>query len=339
MSWHVAMQSQDYGPAKWSIGQRSTGLNSKDLDDAVSTGSILRTHVLRPTWHFVTREDIRWLLALTGPRVRQSTAPRTNELGLDSSTLARGESVITSALSGGNHLTRSEISSLLEKSRLDKSGQRLPYLLMHLEIEAVICSGILRGKQQTYALLDERASELAPFDHDHALAELVRRYLTSHGPATVQDLRWWSSLKVSEIRKGLEALGSDAHEETIHGKTLWAVESNGEGPSASGAHLLQSYDEFIVGYSESRFLGDAREQAIRQAWSGRTLPASLVLINGTVAGHWRRATRNNAVTANVQLYEPARRSTLEALQIETERLSNFIAAPVKMVTTTIPNPN
>src|SRR5437870_2965961 len=69
--WNGAMQAQDYGPAKWSIGQRAAGLVDADLDEALASARIVRTHVLRPTWHFVARDDVRWLLALTGPRVQQ----------------------------------------------------------------------------------------------------------------------------------------------------------------------------------------------------------------------------------------------------------------------------
>ena len=113
VGWHLAMQSQDYGPAKWSVGQRSKGLTDRDLDEAVAAGSIIRTHVLRPTWHFVARDDLRWLLALSGPRVQQGNAGRYRELGLDARIRARVEKVIVSALEGGNRLTRKEIAAVL----------------------------------------------------------------------------------------------------------------------------------------------------------------------------------------------------------------------------------
>src|SRR5687768_17362075 len=145
--WHLAMQAQEYGPAKWSIGQRSTGLVDAEVDGAVAAGSIVRTHVLRPTWHFIARDDVRWLLALSGPRVQQGNAGRYRELGLDARARARGERLISSALAGGNGLTRNEIGDVLDAAKFDRSGQRLPYILMHCELEAVICSGGLSGKQ------------------------------------------------------------------------------------------------------------------------------------------------------------------------------------------------
>ncbi|MDP9224657.1 MAG: winged helix DNA-binding domain-containing protein, partial [Actinomycetota bacterium] len=251
--WHGAMQAQDYGPAKWSIGQRTTNLVDEDLDRALAAGSIVRTHVLRPTWHFVARHDARWLLALTGPRVQQHNQPRYRELELDGRTFARCEAMIVSALEGGNHLTRDAIAGVLDGAGIDRSGQRLAHILGHLELEAAICSGGLAGKLQTYALLDERVPNDDRFDREEALVELARRYLTSHGPATVQDLRWWSSLTVADIRKALHMLGSDVQSETVDDTTFWAMSSDWEPARRQrGVHLLQGYDELIVGYTGSR---------------------------------------------------------------------------------------
>ena len=132
--WHGAMQAQDYGPAKWSIAKRAKGLIDEDVDRAVASGSIVRTHVLRPTWHFVARDDIRWMLALTAPRVHRHNGPRYRELGLDEKTLARCESVMVSALEGGTRLTRQQIERLLKDRRIDTSGQRIAYMLLHKRI-------------------------------------------------------------------------------------------------------------------------------------------------------------------------------------------------------------
>lgn len=154
VGWHLAMQSQDYAPAKWSVGQRSRGLRDQDLDRALAGGSIVRTHVLRPTWHFVAREHLRWRLALSGPRVQQGNRGRYVQLGLDARALARGERLIVAALSEGGRLTRKELAAALDRARFDRDGQRMPHLLMHCELEAVIGSGGLSGNQQTYTLLD-----------------------------------------------------------------------------------------------------------------------------------------------------------------------------------------
>lgn len=332
--WHGAMQAQDYGPAKWSIGQRATNLVDEDLDRALAAGSIVRTHVLRPTWHFVARDDIRWLLALTGPRVHQHNRPRYRELGLDEPTLARCEALIVSALEGENHLTRGEIADILDDARIDRSGQRLAHILMHCELKAAICSGGIAGKQQTYALLDERVPDNRRFDRDEALVELTRRYLTSHGPATVQDLRWWSSLTVADIKKALDMLGSAVQSETIDEITLWSMASDGNRPpSGRGVHLLQAYDEFVVGYAESRYFGDPREAAARAAWRDRSLPNGVVLLHGGVAGHWRRATEKDSIRVEVLVYEEPKPGDARALDAAAGLLGRFSGGQVTVETT------
>ena len=331
VGWHLAMQAQDYGPAKWSIGQRSKGLTDKNLDEALAAGSIIRTHVLRPTWHFVARDDLRWLLALSGPRVQQGNAGRYRGLGLDARTRARAERVIVSALDGGNRLTRKEIAAVLDDAGIDRSEQRMPYFLIHCELEAVIGSGGLSGKQQTYALLDERVPAGGRFDRDDALVELVRRYLTSHGPATVKDMSWWSGLTMTDLRKGLEHLGEEVRSESVDGMVLWSIASEDSPPPAPrGVHLLQTYDELGVGYTESRFLGDPGAEKARAAWADRTYPSGVVLLNGRVGGHWRRTIERTRVAIELHLYQKPKPTDTKSLEAAAARLGRFLDLPVTL---------
>jgi hypothetical protein len=331
VGWHLAMQAQDYGPAKWSIGQRSKGLTEQDLDDALADGSIIRTHVLRPTWHFVARDDLRWLLALSGPRVQQGNASRYRELGLDARTRARGEKAIVAALQGGNRLTRKELAAVLDDSGIDRSGQRMPYILSHCELEAVIGSGGLAGKQQTYALLDELIATAGSFDRDDALVELVRRYLTSHGPATVKDMSWWSGLTMADLRKALDLLEFEVASEAIEGLTLWAIASNHSmPPPARGVRLLQAYDELVVGYTESRFLGDPGAEKARAAWGDRTYPSGVLLLNGRIGGHWRRTLERGSIRVEVHLYEDPTRAITQAVRSAATKLGRFLDRPMSL---------
>ena len=338
VAWHGAMQAQEYGLAKWSIGQRALGPVDADIDQALATAAIVRTHVLRPTWHFVAADDIRWLLALTGPRVQQHTAPRYQDLGLDHRTRARCERLIVLALEGGNRLTREEIGRVLARGGIDPSGQRLPHILMHCELEALICSGGLLGKQQTYALLDERIPpNRRRLDRDEALAELARRYLQSHGPATVQDLHWWSSLTVTDIRKALNLLDSDVRSEVIGGGTFWTLGSRSSQPRGTPhAHLLQGYDEVVVGYTESRFFGDPREAAVRAAFRDRSLPNGIVLLNDGVAGHWRRTMSSRLVTVEVLLYEALSPNAARMLEKAAADLGRFLGREARLEANRLP---
>jgi hypothetical protein len=330
VEWHGGMQAQDYGPAKWSVGQRATNLTDEDLDLALASGSILRTHVLRPTWHFVSRNDIRRLLAITGPRVQQHNESRYLQLGLDNQTRARCETLIAAALGGGIHLTRREIGDILEDAGIDTSGQRLPHILMHSELEAVVCSGVPQGRQQTYALLDERAPDNGRFHREEALVDLVRRYFSSHGPATVQDLRWWSSLTVADIKSALLSLASELRRDTIDGLQFWCKAPDEEvALEGNGAHFLQAYDELIVGYRESRYFGDPRRAAARAAWKNRELPNGLVLLDGAVAGHWRRKTERDRTRVELLMYDYPTGSADRALEDAARDLARFLRRAVK----------
>jgi hypothetical protein len=333
VGWHLAMQAQDYGPANWSIGQRSKGLVDDDIDDALATGSIVRTHVLRPTWHFVARDDIRWLLALSGPRVQQGNAGRYRQLGLDERTRARCETVIQTALEGGARLTRNEIAAVLDDARIDREGQRMPYILMHCELEALIGSGGISGKQQTYALLDERAPSAPELDRDEALVQLVRRYLRSHGPATVKDMSWWSGLTMADIRKAFDLLGSEVRSETVDEIVFWSMASEDTSPPpARGAHLLQTYDELVVGYTRSRFFGDPGVERARAAWGDRTFPSGGLLLDGRIGGHWRRTIERDRIDVEIHLYEEPKRGATKAVGAAAADLGRFFGREVALET-------
>src|SRR5688572_10872776 len=205
VGWLGAVQAQDYAAAKWALALRAPGLTDADVDRALADGSILRTHVLRPTWHFVLPDDIRWMLALTAPRINALSAYYYRQMGLDDATFARSNDVLAKALQGGQQRTREELAAVLHQAGI-YNGELLAftYLMIRAELDGVVCSGARRGKQFTYALLDERAPQARQLTRDEALAELARRYFSGHGPATLADFVWWSGLTVTDARSGLE---------------------------------------------------------------------------------------------------------------------------------------
>ncbi len=204
VAWLGAVQAQEYPGARWALGLRAKGLTDAAVERAFDDGRILRTHVMRPTWHFVTPADIRWLLALTSPRVHAASAYIYRQTGLDPAGLKRSRVIFERALRDRVHLTRAELGAALARGGLVAAGLRLASFVMHAELEGVICSGPRRGKQFTYALLDERAPGARTLDRDQSLAEIVRRFFTSHGPATVRDFVWWSGLTVRDAQAGIE---------------------------------------------------------------------------------------------------------------------------------------
>jgi hypothetical protein len=330
--WLVAVQSQDYGPAKWSVGMRVHGASDGALDQAMAEGAILRTHVLRPTWHFVAPEDIRWMLELTGPRVQVANGHPYRLYELDGDTLARSNELLVDALVGGNQRMRKELGAMLETAGISTAGQRLPYILMNAELNGLICSGALKGKQQTYALLDERAPRARRLEPDEALAELTLRYFTSHGPATERDFQAWSSLTLADIRRGLAMVASRLENADINGLPYWFAEPfpNVE-PVSPTAHLLQGYDEYFMGYRESRHVVDLAGFTDSLP-NGRSIFNGVVVLDGQIAGHWKRAFKRREVVFDVALYRPLDDAQRGALEAAAGRQGEFLGLDARVVT-------
>ena len=322
------MQAQDYGPAKWSVGQRVRGLADEDLDRALNEGAILRTHALRPTWHFVLPEDIRWVLGITSPRIHVKNSTAYKQLDIDGKLGARCNRLIERALRGGNHLTRQELQSVLLKGGIETDSRRLGYLTAYAELEAVICSGALSGKRHTYALLEERAPHALDLSSDEALAELTLRYFTSHGPATIKDFAWWSSLKVSDIKRGLEMAGAKITSADVGGRTYWYPSGNRRPALRSPVvHLLQAYDEYIVAFSETKGLLNLK--GIARSLADRTLYLGVVMLDGQIAGHWKRTATKSAVRFEIALYRPFKSKQKESLEREVEKHGRFLGLPAQ----------
>jgi len=201
VAWFGAVQSQDYPAAKWGLALRTRGKpTDADIERAVDEGHIVRTHVMRPTWHFVAAADVRWLLALTAPRVHRALRWGHGQLGTHAELRTRAMRVIERALTNEESLTRHELADHLDRAGIPVRLTALTLVVMHAELEALVCSGPRRGNRSTYALLDRRVPRSASLDRDEALAELTKRYYQSHGPATVRDFAWWSGLTVADAR-------------------------------------------------------------------------------------------------------------------------------------------
>jgi hypothetical protein len=327
-----AVQSQEYAAAQWSLAQRTAGVGADAVERACAEGRIIRTHVLRPTWHFVDPADLRWLLALTGPRVHALNSSYCRQFGLDDATLARTTALLAGALRGGNHRTRRELQSMLAGAGVEASGPRLAYVLMYAELEAVICSGPMNGRQHTYALLDERVPAAAPLDPDEALAALILRYFTSHGPATEQDLRWWSSLPLAAIRRGLDLVGDRLTRAELDGRRNWfAGDPPAERDPSPTVHLLQGFDEYLVGYSgASKWVLDV-SGAFRAAFPDRPVYNNVLLLDGQVAGYWKRTRKRGSALIEVAVHAPLDADGAAALRSAADRHGAYLGLDVEVV--------
>ena len=323
VAWLGAVQAQDYPGAKWTLGLRMNGTVDAEIEQAFNAGSILRTHAMRPTWHFLTPVDIRWVQELTAPRVHAGNAYQYRQYELDQALFARSDALIARALEGGQHLTRVELGQALEKNGIQAQGIRLIYIVMHAELEALVCSGPRRGKQFTYALLAERASRAVSRPREEALAELTRRYFTGHGPATVRDFTWWSGLTAADAIEGLEMAAGSLSHAGIDGGTYWFSDAMPMSNDSSGAaFLLPTYDEFLVGY--------AAFDRTRHGGQAELVFNATLLNAGEIVGTWRRTFQKEAVVIEIAPFGSIPPNRVELIHAAARRYGDFLGMPVEI---------
>lgn len=348
----LAVQAQEYAYARWATDQRCAETdrdNAAAVDGALAGGSILRTHVLRPTWHFVHREDARWLLELTGPRIRAAMKSRDRELGIDDAVMARAADALAGALPSGGQLTREELGAALEQAgALDRTGgklrgasvhgQQLGHLLLNAELDMLLVSGVPRTSpggavKQTYARFEDRVPPGAALERDEALARLVLRYFAGHGPATVKDCSVWSGLTITDIRRGLaaappgglERLEFDGHEFFL------AAPARARAPRRPRADLLQCYDEMVIGYTPTRgYLWGPGGQAAGLRLGNANVSLHPLLIDGFQAGLWRHVLRPAAAVVEIRPDRPLDAAGRQALAAAVERYARFLQRPVEL---------
>ena len=329
VEWLGAVQAQEYQPAKWALGLRMRAATDESVERAVEDGEILRTHVMRPTWHFVAAADLRWMQALTGPHVQRAMVNYQRQLELDTAMMTRATSLFERVLRDRQYLTRLELAERLRRAGMNLSGIRMAHAALYAELEAVICSGPRRGKLPTYGLVAERAPDQRDLSGDEALAELTRRFFRSHGPATIRDFVWWSGLATSAARRGLDMIRAKRHD--LDGCTYyWTRASSAVRRTAAAAvHLLPIYDEYLVAYRDRVLVphGPSKIAAIK----GHTVTFQHALvIDGGVAGTWRQTRTPRALVVAVT---PLRRLTSpERREIEAagQRYEQFLQSPVKV---------
>jgi hypothetical protein len=331
VSWLGAVQSQDFPAAKWGISLRANDVREVDIDKAFDAGEILRTHILRPTWHFVHRDDVRWMLALSGPRVERALRHYYKVQELDAKLFLRSRAVFERALEGGRSLTRPELGAALNRARISASGIRLAFIVMQAELAAVICSGPRRDKQFTYMLLDERAGRTSTMARDEALARLTRRYFTSHGPATIRDFVWWSGLTVADARAGLAMNSSTLVQDHVDGVACWHDgERLGKLVTSPFVRLLANYDEYFIAFRDRAWFTVPRPPTASPR--DRSIFAHQLVIDGYLCGAWSRTLRAQSVDVSVRPFRVLRSAERHAVAAEAERYGRFLqlAASVRI---------
>jgi hypothetical protein len=300
-TWMGAIQAQDFPMAMWAVGTRLPGSTEALLLDAIDKGDLLRTHLLRPTWHFVSPADVFWMLELTAPQVKAGQRSRDKQLELTEAVYSRSNHVIELALQTHHQLGRQDLVAELNRAGIATDQNRAAHLLMRAELEKIICSGTIQSGKPSYALLAERVAEPVILSKEEALAVLARRYFTSRGPATLRDFTWWSGLPAREAADAVDMVKSSLISEVADGQTYWlppdiSIPQLGQ-PSVL---LLANYDEYILSYADrSASIPVALEREMK-AISDRGVFWPVVVINGRVSGTWRRAFKKDTVLVEIR---------------------------------------
>jgi hypothetical protein len=325
VAWFGAVQAQDYLGALWAVGTRMKEPFEADVERALAVGSIVRTWPLRGTLHFVAAEDARWILQLLAPQVVARHAPRLErEYGLNEATIRRSRTIVRRALQGGKQLAREVLYGALEKGHVATGAQRGLHIVWRLAHEGLICFGPRHGKQQTFVLMDEWLPRTAapPKPRSEAVADLALRFFASHGPATVADFAWWSGLSPSEAKKAAQDVSSDLEREEQDGQTYWLAPSTVRPKAPSSVLLLPPFDELTVAYKDRRPLFDAAFASQPNA-AGLAL-GPVIVIEGKIAGTWKRVLRGSTVEIVPTLHRPLTHAETRALDQASERYASFL---------------
>lgn len=290
VSWMGAMQAQDAGMVKWAVGIRTKAGTLPMVEKALQRGEILRTHVMRPTWHLVAAEDIRWMLKLSAPHVKAAndSYAKGRDLEITEELYKRSHNLLEKILCGGKSLTKQEITDQFLQAGIQVDVHRMNRFVARAELEGIVCSGEAKGSKHTYALLEERVPPVPELTKDEALARLGRNYFRSHTPATLQDFIWWSGLSTTEARQAIYLLGASLTAETWNGQTWYLHEDSRTSmkTAASSLHLLPSYDEYLLGYKDRTDV--LPKEHYPKAFTNNGLFFPIILSNGEVTGNWSK---------------------------------------------------
>jgi len=321
VKYMVAMQAQDYAGAKWAIGLRMQNVGENAIEQAITDGKILRTHLLRPTWHFVSPQDIRWVLTLTAPRIHAASAAMNKKFELNNTLFNESNNVLANALQGNKQLTRPELVDVFQRAEIATDDLRFTLLLMRAELDQVICSGARAGRQFTYALLDDRAPATVPLKHEEALTKLAHGYFDSRGPATVHDFATWAGLTVADATTGLENVKAELINEVIDGKTYWMPNNTDIMlPKNPKAYLLPMYDEFAIAYKHRDAL--VNPQYLKQA--RHVIFEQSIVVDDQVVGTWKRSIKKVTADITLNLFGKLNKTQMKAVEMAMERYKKFL---------------
>jgi hypothetical protein len=332
VGWMGAIQAQDFEMAKWALGVRIPGVSLQTVEAAITRGEVLRTHVLRPTWHLVAAEDLRWMLALSAQRIKNSFKARNQQLELSQDVFLKSNRLIEKALRDGRHCTRDELLAVLAQAGISLDSNRASHILVQAEMEGLICSGPMQAGKPTYALLEEWVPKQNPLTHEEALAALATKYFTSRSPATLQDFGWWSGLPLGEARRAGDLVRSAFQQETSASQTYWLPDSF-RMPAVGGDSfcLLPAYDELLISYRDRSALLPPGDQTKVVSQNGLFRP--ILVENGRIVGVWKRTFKKEKVVLEAQPFAASSPALREAIRHAAAQYGRFLGKPTELIFT------
>jgi hypothetical protein len=317
-----AMQAQDYNMAKWGIGNRINGITDSQINELLNKGEIIRTHILRPTWHMVSKNDIGWMLPLSAPRVKSVLRSSDKVLGLDEATLAKTNSIIRKELNKGIHLTRQELGDSLKAYGINDDNRRLNHIMYHAELDGIVCSGKIKGKKQTYRLLEELVS-FDRFDKNESLYKLAYKYFRSHGPATIHDFIWWSGLSMSEAKHSLNLIKDDFLFEYTGSQQYIYCNDTPDCISYRDVHLLPAFDEYLVSYRDRKEVLHPHHH--KKVITSNGIFQPFITHKGEIIGVWKKVPAKNSYKINTNYFDDPTKTIQKSTNKEVNKLLSFIS--------------
>lgn len=317
-----AMHAQDFAMCKWAIGIRMPKLSLAEIENSLRNAEIIRTHVMRPTWHIVSAENIRWMLELTSPYIKSSMKSRWKELGLNEKIVSKCHSIFEKILAGNNHQTREELISQLEKAKIATSDQRAAHLIVNAELDQLICSGITKENKITYALFEERVPSKKPLKKEEALYSLASIYFNSHGPATMQDFSWWSGISLTDSKKAMELVKDNCIQTKIDDAVYFQSKTLSIPQFKESLYLLPAYDEFLISYKERKASLLTLHQKVTITTNGIFKP--IIVENGQVTGVWSRTFKKDRVQIKPVFFKAPKARSKELLEVAAKQYAAFL---------------
>ncbi len=328
--WMGAIQAQDYSMSKWALGIRLQNSTEDSINKEINSGSIVRTHLLRPTWHFVSSDDIYWILELTAPRIKASLIFRDKQLGLTDAIFNKCNRILEKSLRDCNHQTREELVLELKKSKINVAENRASHIFLRAEMDGIICSGKQKNGKPTYAILEEWVPVHEKIYRDEALKELALRYFSSHGPATINDFNWWSGLSMTDVKLALNYNKDYLTSEVILNQTYWMANKNIKpNPDFNEIYFLPAYDEFLIGYRDRAASLSLVHN--KKVISNNGIFHPTLLQNGQVIGTWKRNINNNRVILSKNIFKPGTANQDNILLRSLTRYSDFIGKTIELI--------